>query len=476
MIKDLDSGLEGRNVIIVEDIVDTGLTLAYLQEILHARDPTHAAHRLPAQQAVAAEDRREGRVHRLHDRGPLRGRLRPRLRREVPEPAVHRRAQRVDGRPPPGPSRASARASASTTALVERPHPPVAHQHPPVDDGGPHVVAARHVDQVRDRVVHRRLPRARSSTRRSGRRACPPRATRSSRPGRARAPRRSSPSRAPSCAGTARGSASPACAGTPPAASPRTCRGRCCSPRRRCRVPPSRPPPGTRGTGAVPLASFMLLSGLCDTVDAAALQDGRCPSSVSQTPCAASDVRAPGSRSTRGTPVGRQLVLLARRCATSSSVSARWIRIGTLVPVGQSPRRRRSVALVQRVHRVRRRRRRDQVVALELLDERLGPRQRLGRRLRVRHREPDDRLAQHAAQARRPRRPARSPPRSSTCRRTSSSPTGSSRAPPGACRRGPSPATRSSPPPGRCTAAASPSAPGRRRGRGTSPSARGCAC
>jgi hypoxanthine phosphoribosyltransferase len=39
MIKDLDSGLEGRNVIIVEDIVDTGLTLAYLQEILHARSP-----------------------------------------------------------------------------------------------------------------------------------------------------------------------------------------------------------------------------------------------------------------------------------------------------------------------------------------------------------------------------------------------------------------------------------------------------
>ena len=39
MIKDLDSGLEGRNVIIVEDIVDTGLTLNYLQEILRAREP-----------------------------------------------------------------------------------------------------------------------------------------------------------------------------------------------------------------------------------------------------------------------------------------------------------------------------------------------------------------------------------------------------------------------------------------------------
>ena len=37
--KDLDSGIEGRDVIIVEDIVDTGLTLHYLQEILRARGP-----------------------------------------------------------------------------------------------------------------------------------------------------------------------------------------------------------------------------------------------------------------------------------------------------------------------------------------------------------------------------------------------------------------------------------------------------
>jgi hypoxanthine phosphoribosyltransferase len=39
LVKDLDYGLEGRNVIIVEDIVDTGLTLHYLQEILRARNP-----------------------------------------------------------------------------------------------------------------------------------------------------------------------------------------------------------------------------------------------------------------------------------------------------------------------------------------------------------------------------------------------------------------------------------------------------
>lgn len=39
LVKDLDKGLEGRDVIIVEDIVDTGLTLHYLQEILRARGP-----------------------------------------------------------------------------------------------------------------------------------------------------------------------------------------------------------------------------------------------------------------------------------------------------------------------------------------------------------------------------------------------------------------------------------------------------
>ena len=41
LLKDLDSGLEGRDVIIVEDIVDTGLTLTYLQDILRARSPRH---------------------------------------------------------------------------------------------------------------------------------------------------------------------------------------------------------------------------------------------------------------------------------------------------------------------------------------------------------------------------------------------------------------------------------------------------
>jgi hypoxanthine phosphoribosyltransferase len=39
LLKDLDVALDGKHVIVVEDIVDTGLTLSYLQGILRARGP-----------------------------------------------------------------------------------------------------------------------------------------------------------------------------------------------------------------------------------------------------------------------------------------------------------------------------------------------------------------------------------------------------------------------------------------------------
>jgi hypoxanthine phosphoribosyltransferase len=39
IVKDLDLDLSGRDVIIVEDIVDSGLTLAYLRRNLQARNP-----------------------------------------------------------------------------------------------------------------------------------------------------------------------------------------------------------------------------------------------------------------------------------------------------------------------------------------------------------------------------------------------------------------------------------------------------
>lgn len=39
IVKDLDTSIEGKNVLIVEDIIDTGRTLAYLMENLKQRNP-----------------------------------------------------------------------------------------------------------------------------------------------------------------------------------------------------------------------------------------------------------------------------------------------------------------------------------------------------------------------------------------------------------------------------------------------------
>lgn len=39
LIKDLDTAIEGRDVLIVEDIIDTGLTLSYLTQLMNSRKP-----------------------------------------------------------------------------------------------------------------------------------------------------------------------------------------------------------------------------------------------------------------------------------------------------------------------------------------------------------------------------------------------------------------------------------------------------
>jgi hypoxanthine phosphoribosyltransferase len=39
LLCDIDKPLDGRNVIIIEDIVDTGLTLSYLKKLLYVRNP-----------------------------------------------------------------------------------------------------------------------------------------------------------------------------------------------------------------------------------------------------------------------------------------------------------------------------------------------------------------------------------------------------------------------------------------------------
>ena len=39
LVKDVDRSMEGRNIILVEDILDTGLTLTYIQSMLRAHQP-----------------------------------------------------------------------------------------------------------------------------------------------------------------------------------------------------------------------------------------------------------------------------------------------------------------------------------------------------------------------------------------------------------------------------------------------------
>jgi hypoxanthine phosphoribosyltransferase len=39
LLKDVEQSMEGQNIILVEDILDTGLTLSYLKEMLLARHP-----------------------------------------------------------------------------------------------------------------------------------------------------------------------------------------------------------------------------------------------------------------------------------------------------------------------------------------------------------------------------------------------------------------------------------------------------
>jgi hypoxanthine phosphoribosyltransferase len=59
LIKDMDESVEGKNVILVEDILDTGVTLTYLKKLLLARQPRvlkvatlldkHAARKVPVE-------------------------------------------------------------------------------------------------------------------------------------------------------------------------------------------------------------------------------------------------------------------------------------------------------------------------------------------------------------------------------------------------------------------------------------------
>ena len=92
ILKDLDTNIAGRDVLVVEDIIDSGLTLSYLMRSLKAREPAS----LEICALLTKPERREIDVpvtlRRLRDPEQVRDRLRPRLRRALPQPALRRGA------------------------------------------------------------------------------------------------------------------------------------------------------------------------------------------------------------------------------------------------------------------------------------------------------------------------------------------------------------------------------------------------
>ena len=88
ILKDLDAPIEGKDVLIVEDIVDSGLTLNYLLRNLRGRNPRSlevcALLVKPGRRKIDLPIRYVG----LRDPRPVRGRLRPRSRPALPQPAV----------------------------------------------------------------------------------------------------------------------------------------------------------------------------------------------------------------------------------------------------------------------------------------------------------------------------------------------------------------------------------------------------
>ena len=114
IVKDLDLDLEGRHVLLVEDIVDSGLTLAYLRQMLSARNPASLeVCALLVRESMPPVDRAGLRyVGFTHPRG-LGRRLRPRRGRALAEPARVRIWSGADLKPRPA-GTASRVPSAST--------------------------------------------------------------------------------------------------------------------------------------------------------------------------------------------------------------------------------------------------------------------------------------------------------------------------------------------------------------------------
>ena len=90
ILKDLDRDITGKHVLVVEDIIDTGLTLSWLLLNLRSRGPESVEVCTLLRKPDAAQVPVDVRVRRLRHPQRVRRGLRPGLRRAVPEPAVRR--------------------------------------------------------------------------------------------------------------------------------------------------------------------------------------------------------------------------------------------------------------------------------------------------------------------------------------------------------------------------------------------------
>ena len=95
ILKDLDADLSGRNVLVVEDILDSGLTLSWLLKNLSSRNPASVEVFTLLRKPDAHEGQCGAALHRLRHPERVRRGLRPRLRRALPQPA------RASARSPP---------------------------------------------------------------------------------------------------------------------------------------------------------------------------------------------------------------------------------------------------------------------------------------------------------------------------------------------------------------------------------------
>ena len=102
IVKDLDSDLTGRHVLVVEDIVDSGLTLSYLRRSLLARQPGQPRGVRAARQRGPPTRQARPSLRRVPHPPGFRGGLWARCRRALPQRARHPRL------PGPRPCRLSA--------------------------------------------------------------------------------------------------------------------------------------------------------------------------------------------------------------------------------------------------------------------------------------------------------------------------------------------------------------------------------